>query len=204
MSEPFLSRIPAVKLDDWKIGHLYRKTPTGYGELLLGEIDNLPDSSINLIVKDIFLLTSGSLTDINRIPAIWRINSGYYKNVDFSKYTNSEVMVPKTHKEKIVQIDNWRDSIDEINFNGSLTLQSEIPSLITKLSVFLDRAYEYDFFVNDKLIKRVYHQEFWKPLIIEFPQPIFAQTIKFKAVINTYSIWEGNTVRNLETFNSEN
>ena len=66
LSEPFLSRIPAVRLDNWKIGHHYRKIPTGYGEFLVGKIDELPDLSLNPFVNDISLLTSGSLVSMQR------------------------------------------------------------------------------------------------------------------------------------------
>ena len=54
-------------------------------------------------------------------------------------------MIPKSLKEKIIQIDNWDSNISEINFNGILILQANTPSLIQNFSIFLDRAYEYDF-----------------------------------------------------------
>ena len=37
LSDPFLSKIPAIHAENWRIGHHIRKMPRDYGEYVLGE-----------------------------------------------------------------------------------------------------------------------------------------------------------------------
>ena len=86
LTDPLISRIPAVQSEVWRIGHHLRKIPTEYGEFIIGNVNEIPDKQINPLLQDITLLTSGRLTNLNRLFAIWRVNTGYYSEIDFTNY----------------------------------------------------------------------------------------------------------------------
>ena len=86
LTDPFLSRLPSQRTNLWKIGHFYRKVPKDYGEYLVGNINLLPDISLNPLLHDIDLATKGKIFNVDRFSAIWRLNTGFYRNLDLSKY----------------------------------------------------------------------------------------------------------------------
>ena len=45
LTDPFISRLPAVYEKNWKIGQHFRKVPTNYGDFKLGKLDSLDDSA---------------------------------------------------------------------------------------------------------------------------------------------------------------
>jgi hypothetical protein len=42
--------------DAWRIGQIYRKSPTNYGELMTGKVDALLDEKLEKMRQDIYLL----------------------------------------------------------------------------------------------------------------------------------------------------
>ena len=79
LSEPFLARLPAR--DGARVGHYERAFPPGY---LLSRMENrnrLQSPVLARLYDDVLLATQGELWSWARLGALWRLNSGHYKNL---------------------------------------------------------------------------------------------------------------------------
>lgn len=74
LGSAYLSRLPAVRTEDWRIGHSVRKVPAGFEEWVLNESDTMPDAELTRYFEDIRTVISGPLWSEERLQAIWRIN----------------------------------------------------------------------------------------------------------------------------------
>lgn len=80
LSEPFLSRLPAKKFA--RAGHYERAFPAGYILSRLSNRNELENSVLKQLYDDILLVTQSSdLWSSQRLNAIYRLNSGYYKDL---------------------------------------------------------------------------------------------------------------------------
>ena len=200
LSDPFLARIPAIQSEIWRIGHHFRKMPTEYGEYMIGNIDAIPDKKLNPLLNDIMLISTGKLTDYNRLSAIWRINSGYYSNIDFSDYTSTNVWVPKTLTEQIYTTENWDNSVENINFNGILAIESKTPTLATSMRLIINNGYKYEVYINDRYLTNVLNNKI-EPTTIKFPIPTMVKSVKFVAIHTDYKVLPVIKVYKLELLN---
>ena len=78
LADPFLTKLPAVMEDNWRIGHMYRDIPEGYSDSLLQDQNLIKDENLSEYLDIIRLITRGDLFDKNRIQAIIDINLGKY------------------------------------------------------------------------------------------------------------------------------
>ena len=78
LGDPFLSKLPAVREDNWRIGHMWREVPKGYYETVYYEENLLEDENLREYLEVIRLITRGKLFDKDRIQAIIDINLGKY------------------------------------------------------------------------------------------------------------------------------
>ena len=184
--DPFVSRIPAVQTGNWRIGHHLRKVPTEYGEHLIGNKREPFDHRINLLLKDITLISSGNLTDINRLRAIWRVNTGFHRNIDFSDYTDKNIWIPISLKEEIHYIDSWNNSIRNIIFNGIITFQSKKPTLATSILAFVNPGNEYIVYINDRYVDSISVGQETEASIINLIEPTLVHSIRFEATEADY------------------
>lgn len=74
LADPLLSRLPAVTSEDLRVGHYLRVIPDGYLESQFLERNLLADSELGQYWESIRLVTSGSLTNGDRLRAIWDLN----------------------------------------------------------------------------------------------------------------------------------
>ena len=134
LSDPFLSRIPAIQIENWRIGHHIRKLPQEYGEFLLGNISDIPDRNLQELLDDVKLLVWSDLISIERMRAIVRVHSNYYSNLDFSEYTDPNRWIPPTSMKEELFFENWDQELDTepwpyinqwhtMNFNNSLEIR---------------------------------------------------------------------------------
>ena len=86
LTDPLIARLPAVKREGWRVGHAARQNPTDYGHFAIGEISRLSDENISDFAIDIDLVTKGELFSTERLYAIWRLNAGFYSNIDVEIY----------------------------------------------------------------------------------------------------------------------
>ena len=74
--------------------------PTNHGHYLIGRVDSLPDESLNGLARDVALAARApELFTRARFAAIWRLNSGYYADLDLSKYQDRSNKVPLSTEE---------------------------------------------------------------------------------------------------------
>ena len=79
LGDPFISKLPGVKEDNWRIGHIWREPPEGYEETIAYEEENLiQNEDISKYYDVIRLITRGPLFDGSRLKAIIDINLGKY------------------------------------------------------------------------------------------------------------------------------
>lgn len=79
LADPFLTKLPAVMDDNWRIGHMYRDIPAGYLEtIFVSDTSYMEDEDLGKYLDVIRLITRGNLWDKERIKAVIDINLGKY------------------------------------------------------------------------------------------------------------------------------
>ncbi|MCR4655478.1 MAG: glycosyltransferase family 39 protein [Lachnospiraceae bacterium] len=78
LGDPFISKLPGVKEDNWRIGHIRREPPRGYIDTVSDGENKIEDESLKQYYEIIMLITRGKLFDKDRIKAIIDINLGRY------------------------------------------------------------------------------------------------------------------------------
>ena len=152
LADPYLSRLPAIRSPNWRVGHHNRKLPTEYGLLKTGKLQEIPDQNLQSLFKDISTVVSDDLFTVSRIKAIWRLLINSYPNMDLSKYSNPNVWVPLTNVVEKYKITDWNSDIFHANFNGNLRYEADTPIKTSVIRVKADWAHSYELFVNDQKI----------------------------------------------------
>lgn len=88
LGDPFLSKLPAVREENWRIGHMYREVPADYYDSIYSQKNRMEDENLHEYLDVIWLITRGDLFDSNRIKAIIDFNLGKYDYL-LEDYTNS-------------------------------------------------------------------------------------------------------------------
>ena len=88
LGDPFLSKLPAVREENWRIGHMWREAPVGYNETVLYGENVIEDENLREYYEIIKLITRGKLFDAKRIKAVIDINLGKYDYL-LDNYKNS-------------------------------------------------------------------------------------------------------------------
>ena len=194
LTDPFLARLPPIQNGFFTTGHLIRMIPTDYGERLLGNIDSLPDERLNDMLDDFLLVARGNLFSLDRIRAIWRLNTGHYKNLDLSDYQLANPWILRTTKVEKITLDIWSQAIPPDNlplrfqtdirrFNGNLLVESKTPNEAKGIWLYLDHSFNYDIYVNEVLaFNDINHeQRSCKGVILRLPQTVNIRSIKLIA-----------------------
>ncbi len=80
LSDPLLARMPVIQDGGFFIGHFKRPIPRGYLEAVkTGDTDKM-DPSLARYYEKLRIITSGDLTDINRLKTIIAFNMGIYEH----------------------------------------------------------------------------------------------------------------------------
>ena len=161
----------------WKPSFYYLDTIIGkyqqnYGEYLIGNIDELPDQDLNDLLSDVLRVTRGDIFSLGRFGAIWRLNTGYYSDIDFSKYLDLDLWIPMTSKIEKITLSDWESGIepDELpprfhenvkKFTGNLLIESEKPGSADGIWLFLDYSYKYNIYINGELTFPGIHQKWY-------------------------------------------
>lgn len=83
LGDPFLAHLPAVKEANWRIGHMWREAPNGYGNQVIYGYDEdgtnrIENEDIAQYYEVINKVTRGDLFDMDRIKTIIDLNLGKY------------------------------------------------------------------------------------------------------------------------------
>lgn len=78
LGDPFLARLPAVRAEGWRVGHVAREFPEGYEETVRTGENVIRDEDLRKYYDKLCLITRGKLWDRERIGAIIRMNLGKY------------------------------------------------------------------------------------------------------------------------------
>ena len=196
LTEPFISRIPAIRYPDWRIGHHFRKIPFEYGEYKIGKISQLPDTELSGLANDVKIVTQGNLFSIPRFKAIWRLLTNSHSNLNFDQYVDPNIWIPLTESVELIKLKNW-DSIIPIDnrpywfsyspqrsFNNNLRIESPISKNSSLIWVYLDRGYTYELYINNE---KIYTLEKTRPYCskgvkIFFKGKLFVKNVEIQAV----------------------
>ena len=148
LTDPFLARIPAIHFPDVPIGHYHRKIPTDYGEVVIGNIDKLSDSSLNELLRDVNLVARGNLFTKERFKAIWRLNTGYDYKIDENKYTDPSIWVPASTIPEREVWDNWKQPDRFRKFLNIFEVESKTPLKGKYIVLTTAPEYEFQLFAN--------------------------------------------------------
>ena len=152
LADPYLSRLPAIRTPNWRIGHHIRKLPTEYGEFKIGNIQEIPDKNLQSMFNDITLVTTGNLFKVERLGAIWRLLLNSYPNQDLSNYVDPNVWIPLTNSVDQIHLSDWKSEIKNENFNGNLEYVAGIPIETSIIWLKLDSAHSYEISINGENI----------------------------------------------------
>ena len=157
LSDPFLSRIPAIQVENWGIGHHVRKLPQNYGEYLLGNVVEIPDKKLQGLLDDVQLMAWSDLFSIARMKAIFRLHSNYYSDLDFSEYLDPNLWIlPSNEKDELI-LENWDQELetkswpysndyDYMIFNNNLEIKSKKPRYSDLIEIELNLEHQYEIY----------------------------------------------------------
>lgn len=78
LGDPYLSKLPAVREANWRIGHMYREAPKGYYETVYYGSNVIENEAASEYYEIIKLITRGNIFDKDRLQAVIDINLGKY------------------------------------------------------------------------------------------------------------------------------
>ena len=78
LSDPLLARLPTIRATGLWIGHFEREIPQGYVETLSSSDNTIANPNLAEYYDKLHLITRGKLFDLDRLAAIWDINTGKY------------------------------------------------------------------------------------------------------------------------------
>ncbi|MBQ8970328.1 MAG: glycosyltransferase family 39 protein [Lachnospiraceae bacterium] len=78
LGDPFLSKLPAVKEENWRIGHMWREPPRGYEDTVAYGDNEIENEDLKQYYEIIKMITMGSLFDTARLRAVIDMNLGRY------------------------------------------------------------------------------------------------------------------------------
>jgi arabinofuranosyltransferase len=81
LGDPFLSKLPAVREDNWRIGHMWREAPVGYDDTVIFGSNKIKDESLREYYEVIRLVTRGPVWDRERLRAVLDLNLGKYDHL---------------------------------------------------------------------------------------------------------------------------
>ncbi|MCP5023979.1 MAG: hypothetical protein GY930_19710 [bacterium] len=93
LCDPFLMRLPAWDLADWKIGHFIRRVPDGYLQSVSSQENRFAHPGLAKAHGDICLITRGPLFTKKRFGAIWSLAFGEGKEA-LRKYAEVDYRQP--------------------------------------------------------------------------------------------------------------
>lgn len=78
LGDPFLSKLPAIKQEQWRVGHLRRECPEGYRESVMYGGNRIEDENLAKYYDIICEMTEGPLFSKDRIKTVIDWNLGKY------------------------------------------------------------------------------------------------------------------------------
>lgn len=79
LSDPLLARLPALPY--WRVGHYQRLLPDGYRDSVEHGKNLLRDPMLSRLYDRLTVVTQGPLLSMERLRAIWFLNSGAYRRL---------------------------------------------------------------------------------------------------------------------------
>lgn len=88
LGDPLLSKLPAVYIENWRVGHNHRMVPEGYRESLATMTNQIKNESLREYYDKLLIIVRGELFSAERIRTIIDMNLGKYDYL-LEEYQNS-------------------------------------------------------------------------------------------------------------------
>ena len=195
LSDPFLSKIPAIQTENWRIGHHIRKMPRDYGEYLLGNVAKIHDKKLQGLLDDIRLLAWSDIFSKERMNAILRVHSNYYSDIDFSEYIDPNHWILPTSEKEVLIFEDWDQELKiipwpysswlkSLSFNNTLEVKSKVPRYSDLIEIQVDLEHQYEIYVNGMLVQETYPSCQYKMILrkIFLDTPVLVKSVEIRGV----------------------
>jgi arabinofuranosyltransferase len=81
LSDVLLARLPVGNPNYWRIGHFKRVNPAGFKDSIRSGENVIEDPQLASLYDIFQSITQGSLVDVQRLTAIWQVNTGQYAHL---------------------------------------------------------------------------------------------------------------------------
>ena len=99
--DPLLARLPAYRVDKWRIGHFRRFAPHGYRDSLKKGRNVIRDKNLAVYYKRLTTITQGDLLSAERLLTIIEMNLGMYDHlIDWTYYRNIDIAAEQQRENK--------------------------------------------------------------------------------------------------------
>ena len=116
------------------------------------------------------------------MEAIWRLNSGFYSNLELSNYSDKNIWVPIISYFQNVKIETWEIGLELMEFYSNLNVQVDKPSVVSELNLVFDKFHEYEIYINDEFHSFISQMDFTESTTIRFFEFLrLLKSIKIKA-----------------------
>lgn len=88
LMDPLISRLPGVKKEYWRTGHIMRNIPAGYEETYNTGENRIVDAGLHEYYEKMKIIVSGPVWSKERFKTIWEMNLGKYDYL-LENYSNS-------------------------------------------------------------------------------------------------------------------
>ena len=92
--DPLLVRLPAIRFNNWRTGHMKRKFPKGYKKTLDTGTNYIKDKDLALYYDKLKFILSGDLFDLERLKETVKFNNGAYDQYLFRYIDKNDITSP--------------------------------------------------------------------------------------------------------------
>jgi len=94
LADPLMSRLPAIRDVEWRVGHFERKIPDGYISSFFLRENVIDDKNLALFYDKMMIIVRNDLFDPLRLKEIWKMNTGQYDHlIDFDTYRYPDMKI---------------------------------------------------------------------------------------------------------------
>ena len=92
--DPLLVRLPAIRFNNWRTGHMKRNFPKGYKKTLDTGTNYIKDKDLALYYDKLKFILSGDLFDLERLKETVKFNNGAYDQYLFRYIDKNDITSP--------------------------------------------------------------------------------------------------------------
>ncbi len=125
LADPLLARLAPVKMEEWRIGHFFRKIPENYVNVLWsGDVKEFKNSEIEPYWEKIRILTRDPIFSKGRLATILEMNTGMTEKPYFAGY---DQIIKTQHHASIQHLNKKHE------YFGTLNVHMDEPTVVKSI-----------------------------------------------------------------------